>query len=214
MPQQLTMGFDLGDRIRISSPVWPNHQLEVQPGDLSTFVPKGNGVYGYQAPKMANPILCAPIHEASGGVIYFDNKITLGDLESLLCVLEVRTGVRNKDYAVFIAESKQPGKDRFLTQMRVVSKFGLRFLFGALTESEYDGFPEQELTVLESLWLFLEQERKRWGTHFWEDGEKGLQGLFGGDGDYAREELSFGFMLENSYNQICRIWSRAWLVTK
>ena len=36
----------------------------------------------------------------------------------------------------------------------------------------------------------------------------------GGDGDYAVEELSFGFMLENEYNQVYRIWSRAWLVTK
>jgi hypothetical protein len=41
-----------------------------------------------------------------------------------------------------------------------------------------------------------------------------LYGAMGGDGDWAKEELCFGFMMENEYHGVCRIWTRAWLVTK
>lgn len=209
--------FDLGGKIRISPPIWPDHKLDIQPGDLSKFVPYGNGVYGYQNREGSNPLTSAPPQEACGGVIYFGNDITKVDFKALMHIMEVQPKhvvKPSKDFAVFIAESKQPGKDGYLAQMRVVSKFGLRFMFNTLTDAEYEKFPEQELTVVEALWSFIEQERKRWGTSFSQDGTKGLRGLFGGDGDFAREELSFGFMLENDYHNVYRIWSRAWLVTK
>jgi hypothetical protein len=35
---------------------------------------------------------------------------------------------------------------------------------------------------------------------------------FGGDGERAKESLAFGFMVENAYYGVYRIWSRAWLV--
>ncbi|MDP2933513.1 MAG: hypothetical protein Q8N81_05285 [bacterium] len=201
----------MGDKVRISPPVWPNHKLNIQPGDLTKFVPYGNGVYGYQGRFSENPIKSAPSQEPSGGVIYFGNGITKADFKALLRLLEVQVGY--KDYAVFVAESEQPGKDGYLVQMRIVTKFGLKFMFGALTDTEYDKFPEQQLTIGDALREFIEREAGRWGTSFMDDG-RGLQGLFGGDGDYAREELAFGFMMENEYHGVYRIWSRAWLVTK
>lgn len=211
MSKPIRLVFDLGDKIRISPPIWPDHKLNIQPGDLTKFAPYGNGVYGYQDRQGSNPFTSAPAQEANGGVIYFDNGIAKADFEALMRILEVEP---SKDYAVFTAESKQPGKDGYLAQMRIVSKFGLRFMFGALTDAEYDKFPEQKLTIGEILWEFMKKEVKRWGTSWMQDGEKGLRGLFGGDGDFAREELSFGFMVENDYYHIYRIWSRAWLVTK
>ena len=209
--------FDLGEKVRISPPLFPDKKLNIQPGDLAKFTPRGNGVYGYQDPKRSNPFTSAPSQEACGGVIYFGNGVTKKDFEALMRIMEVqpRYAVKSsKDFAMFVAESKQPGKDGYLTQMRVVSKFGLQFMFNALTEAEYEQFPEQELTVVEAFWSFIEHEKKRWGTKFWEDDTKGLKGLFGGDGDFAREKLAFGFMVENDYHHIYRIWSRAWLVTK
>jgi len=215
MPVRLV--FNLGDKVWVSPPIWPNNKLDIQPGDLSQFTPYGNGVYGYQNRFGENPLTSGPSQEACGGVIYFDNSIVKADFESLMRIMEVqhRNEVKpSKDFAVFTAESNQPGKDGYLVQMRIVSKFGLRFMFGALTDAEYEKFPEQELTMVEVIWSFIEQERKRWGTSFHQDGTNGLRGLFGGDGNYAREELSFGFMLENDYHHVYRIWSRAWLVTK
>ena len=151
----------------------------------------------------------APGQEEAGGVLYFGNGVPRADLDALLRIFNIRGD--DKDYAVFVAESKQPGKDGYIVQMRVVNKFALRFMFDAISEAEYDSFPKQQLTVAEALWAFMDKERKRWGTSF---GAKGLAGMFGGDGDYEQEELAFGFMLENEYHHVCRIWSRAWLVTK
>ena len=215
MPTPTRIVFDLGDKVRVSPPIWPDHKLDIQPGDLSKSVPYGNGVYGYQDRKGNNPFMSAPSQEACGGVIYFGNDITKADFEALMRIMEVQPAQvikPSKDFAAFTAESKQPGKDGYLVQMRVVSKFGLRFMFGALTDAEYEKFPEQELTIVEALWSFVQQERKRWGMSWMDD--KGLSGKFGGDGDFAREELAFGFMLENDYHHVYRIWSRAWLVTK
>lgn len=203
--------FDLGDKVRISPPIWPDHKLNIQPGDLSQFTPYGNGVYGYQNRFGKNPIKSAPSQEPSGGVIYFGNGIAKVDLEAFLRLMEVWSN--DKNYAVFLAESNHPGKDGYLVQMRIITRFGLRFMFGAFTDVESDKFPEQERTISEALWEFIKKECERWGTSFSQD-SKGLRGLFGGDGDFAREELSFGFMMENGYHGVYRIWSRAWLVTK
>mgnify|MGYP001560382470 CR=1 FL=1 len=211
--------FDLGEgKVRISPKIWPDHKLDIQPGDLSQSPPNGNGVYGYQNRSGENPIKNAPSQEPSGGVIYFDNNITKEDFTAFLRIMDIKgaygNGSANNEYAVFAAESDNPGKDKYLTQIRIVSKFGLRFMFGALTDAEYDKFPEQGMNVVDALWTFIEHEKKRWGTSFTQDGKNGLRGLFGGDGDFAREELAFGFMVENQYHNVCRIWSRAWLVTK
>ncbi len=210
------IALDLGDEIQISPPIWPNHELSVQPGDLSQFAPQGNGIYGYQG-SGGSPFAGAPPQDPHGGVIYFDARVSRDDFEALMRVMGVeRAHVVGpaKDFAVFTAESQEPGKNGYLAQMRIVSKFGLRYMFGAITSAEYDTFPEQETTVVDALWAFMEQERRRWGTFFLERGLNSLQGLFGGDSYFSCEQLAFGFMVENDYHHVYRIWSRAWLVTK
>ena len=217
MSAKKRIAFDLGNKIRVSPSLWPGPELAVQPGDLTKFVPYGNGVYGYQNHKGDNPFMIAPQQEPRGGVIYFENDIKLDDFDALMRIMRaVPVGGfgPSKDFAVFATEFSDPRKEGFLAQLRIVPKFGLRFLFEAIAESEYDSFPEQELTIAEVIWSFIEFERNRWGTSFSQDEQMGLRGLFGGDGNFAREELSFGLMLENDYYHIFRIWSRAWLVTK
>jgi hypothetical protein len=209
--------FNLSDKILIYPPVWPECEPNVQPGDLSKYTPYGSGFYGYQERDIGNPFTSAPWEEEAGGKVYFGNGISMNDFVVLMRILQVVRGhglTPLKDFAAFIHESEQPAVDGYLVQMRVVSKFALRFLFDTITEVGYKKFPEQQLTVEEALWAFIEHEKKRWGTSFTQDYKMGLQGLFGGNGDSAREELSFGFMVENSYYNIYRIWSRAWLVTK
>ena len=202
--------FELGGKVRISPPLWPNAKVSMQPGDLTKFLPSGNGVYGYQNKKTFNPLKSAPPQEATGGHLYFGNEISKEDFYALLRITEVKPN--HKDYAVFIEESKNPEVDGFLLQMRIVPRFALRFMFGVIEEQEYESFPEQELTVGDLLYSFIESERAYWGTSF--SNSPKLEGKFGGDGDFMREELSFGFIVENNYYDVCRIWSRAWLVTK
>lgn len=215
--QPRRIAFDLGDRIRISPPIWDNNTVSMNPGDFSRLLPQGNGVYGYQEPDRGHPLKGAPQQEACGGVVYFGNGISKEDFEALMRIMGVQPAwfaKPSKDFAVFTAESREPGKEGYLTQMRVASKFALRFMFGTLAEADYDAFPDQGVTMVEALWAFIEHERECCGTSFTQDEERGLSGLFGGDGDFAREELAFGFMVENDYHHVYRIWSRAWLVTK
>ncbi|MBS3086154.1 hypothetical protein J4422_00445 [Candidatus Pacearchaeota archaeon] len=196
------------DKIIIGPAIWPGKKLQVQPGDLSKFAPYGNGVYGYQKNSL-EPIRGDPPQEETGGLIYFGNEARKEDFEGFLRMMNVRA--EDKDYVAFVQESSNPIEDRYFKQMRIMSKFGLRFMFGAIDDREYDTFKEQELSIGEALWAFMNAEKRRFGTSF---GDSRIDGKMGGDGDYAVEELSFGFMLENEYNQVYRIWSRAWLVTK
>ncbi|MBI4016602.1 MAG: hypothetical protein HY363_02820 [Candidatus Aenigmarchaeota archaeon] len=196
------------EKVIVSPAIWVDKNLQVQPGDLSKFAPYGNGVYGYQENSL-EPILGDPSQEGSGGLVYFDNGVKREDFEGFLRMMNVRAD--DKDYAAFVQESSNPVEDRYFKQMRLISKFGLRFMFSAIEDREYDAFKKQELTIGEALWEFMEAEKGRFGTCF---GDPRIEGKMGGDGYYAREELSFGFMLENKYHQVYRIWSRAWLVTK
>lgn len=45
-------------------------------------------------------------------------------------------------------------------------------------------------------------------------GAPNLSGAMGGDGDYAKEKLCFGLLVENPFGHVYRIWSRAWPLTK
>lgn len=200
--------------LQISPPLFPeNHGWVVDPADLSKFAPSGNSVYGYQELRF-RPFEMAPIQEEAGGVLFFGNGIAK---EDFMALTRISSGLINyttdRDYAAFFEEVpdlKKAGKHGFIRQLRLVSKFALRHHFGVLSDQEYQQFPEQELTMAEAMWAFIKHEKKAWGTFF---GGK-LERTFGGDANFAREELNFGFMIENSDGGIYRIWSRAWLVTK
>jgi len=196
------------EKLIISPAVLTCKNLKVQPGDLSKFAPHGNGVYGYQAQSF-EPISGDPPQEETGGIVYFGNRVKRADFEGFLRMMNIHA--EDKDYAAFAKESCDPIKDRYFKQIRLISKFGLKYLFGAIDDREYNAFKNQELSVGEALLEFMKAERGRFGTSF---GDPRIEGKMGGDGDYAREQLSFGFMVENAYYQVYRIWSRAWLVTK
>jgi hypothetical protein len=208
---------DLSRALRIYPPNYPeNKELLVKPGDLSTFAPYGNGVYGYQNRISADPFTSAPPQEPNGGVIYFDNDVERDDFFALMRIMGVqkRNMRPDKQFAAFVRSSTDPGREGYLSQMRIVSRFGLQFMYGAIDDAEYRAFHEQPLAMEEALWIFIATEKSEFGTSFGYDWRNGLGGVFGGDGNYAREELSFGFMIENGYHDVYRVWSRAWLVTK
>lgn len=206
------MVLAFGGKVKISPPIWPSNKLEVQPGDLSEFAPSGSGAYGYQGKEVSKIFTAAPWEEPNGGVVFFDNAVRKEELFGMFRLLGVPEN--EKQYAVFASEAKEgeAGKAGYLTQLRIVPAFALRFMYNAINEREYDAYPKQELNILEMLHLFMQRESEYWGTSFMSSPKLG--GLFGGDGDFEREELSFGFMVENNYYHIYRIWSRAWLVTK
>ena len=208
----------LGKQILVYPSIWPGCEAEaLQPGDLKKFAPHGCGFYGYQGWDGTTPFSIASQQDPACGVIYFENSIARHDFESLMRIFNISLNSKKpseKLFAAFVDESKNPGVDGYLVQMRIVSMFGLSSMFRVIDSSDCDNFPSQKLIIADSLWDFIEHQCERWGTSFTQDTTNGLGGLFGGDGHYAREELNFGFMVENSYYGIYRIWSRAWLVTK
>src|SRR5690348_6308956 len=86
--QPVRFVLDFGAGVSISPPIWPDCTIDVQPGDLSKFAPKGTGVYGYQE-EVAHPFLNGPIHEAESGILYFDNDIRRADLKAILRIFKV-----------------------------------------------------------------------------------------------------------------------------
>lgn len=199
--------------LSVSPALFANNKTGVNPADLTKFAPHGNGVYGYQG-GMIDPFKSAPPQDEIGGFLHFGNSVPRADFDALMSITGVRPRWHQReryDYAVFYQESESPGRDGYLAQMRIVSKFALRHMFDGITEIEHLAFKNQKLSMSDALWGFMENERKKYGTSF---GGSKLNGLFGGDGNFAQEELCFGFMVENNYFQIYRIWSRAWLVTK
>jgi hypothetical protein len=219
---------ELEDLVDFSPEEWPGVQLDVQPGDLSRFAAQGIALagpppampwddpaaaeqradyYAAQA-RAADPFLNAPITRPCGGTVYFDGDVEPDDLRALLRLLHVYGP--EKQYAAFLGYAENTEEEGYVVQIRIVNRFGLRFRFRAIGSEEYDAFPEQPLSIEELVLGFVRHQQETWGIGM--DGR--LQGAMGGDGDYAREALAFGFMVENDYHGIYRIWSRAWLVTK
>jgi hypothetical protein len=210
--------------IRYAPSAWPGGAA-LEPGDLSHIVPMGMNLggapvmrpwetlesamhattyYGPQ-PHGPDPLRDAPQTDAAGGTVYFDDDIAADDLTTLLRVMAVETELH--EFAAFRNDATRPQDERFLTQMRIVVPGALRALFDAAYAPE---LIRQDITIGTALATFVASERTRWGTGMSAE----LSGTFGGDGDWAKESLCFGFMIENAYHGVYRIWSRAWLVTK
>lgn len=224
------MSGTIEDLVRISPPVWPGKSLQVQPGDLTLLASKGIGFadpmlvrpwdnpfseryrspapyYAYEA-HAGDPFRDAPVNEGAGGTVYFDGQPDERDVQALVRLLDVRRN--EKKYAVFLGHADHPQEERYLTQLRIVARFGLRYMFDALTGEEYESFPDQSLTIGDLAWRFIQNQQEVWGVY---DSPQ-LLGAMGGDGDWAKEALAFGLMVENAYHGVYRLWSRAWLVTK
>ncbi len=216
MDDPIIIGLEGPDgEIRLSPPIFIDNTINVSPADMSQFTPQGNGVYGLQHSDI-NPFTMGESMEPTSGVVFFGRPNSKEDFMGMLRLLGISSSIPGGDertarkYWAFKKTSEQPGQDGYLTQLRVVDRFGLKFLFGAIDEAGYDGFPEQPLTLPEFLWAFIVDQIKQYSG----DGYEALKGTFGGDGDFAIESLSFGLMIENSYHNVYRIWSRAWLCTK
>lgn len=216
----------MAEKLVISPGKWPGKRLAVQPGDFETLLPYGfgigqppirewddpfsdnrNDVYGFQE-RTGHPIKDAPLISAAGGVVYFDSKLQDGALANLCRLLTIDT--ERRDFAAFLVETTDPIGDRWLVQLRIVSRFALYALFGALGRNEYQRFPAQKLSLLETLESFMQDQQHHWV----EASPYALRGAAGGDYEWSWEELGFGFMVESDHHAVYRIWSRAWLITK
>lgn len=203
---------------------WPGRELSARPGDLSNAVPQGLGLnvpimitpygvgpdlgyYGLDRPS-SDAFKAAPTQEPCGGVLYFDDGVDVAMLRNALVVIGVH--MPRKDYAVFAAEAKDPVAERYLDQVRIISKGALGQFFAVGEEAR--ALPDQALTLGEYVERFVAEQKEKWGDGYTFSAK--LRGTLGGDGDWAKESLAFGFLVENTYWSVYRLWSRPWLVTK
>jgi hypothetical protein len=222
------MDTPLSEKIKLAPAQWPEGKPKTgEPGDLRFFVPHGLGLggplimmphdtlddmlkrpsfYGFTEPS-TNPLKNAPVNDERGGVVYLSGRVTREEIQSLATMMGAWGPW--KEYAAFWSKSENVMEDRYVEQLRIVAKGAVEGLFGASTLNEGAELTKQTLSVDEALWAFVESQRKRYEEDSW-----ALQGLMGGDGDWAKERLAFGMMVENAYWGVCRIWSRAWLITK
>ncbi|HLW90675.1 MAG TPA: hypothetical protein VKS78_05155 [Roseiarcus sp.] len=210
------------EALRLSPADWPKQRRGPRPGDLAQFLTQGFGLgapaiitpygkppessfYGFDEPQ-AHPLLNAPSSEASGGTFYFDDGVSSESLEAALSLAGV---YRTVDYVAFAASSRDPPRERYLDQLRFISTAALGSVFGAEIA---EPLPKQSFDVVAAAAAFVAAQKQKWN-----DGDAfsaKLVGTAGGDGDWAKESLAFGFHVENTYWGVYRLWSRPWLVTK
>jgi hypothetical protein len=190
-PRVFPMGF--GSRGGVMLP-WDSPQDVLERRDYYAF-----------RPHSLDPYAEAPWTEAAGGVVYFDAEDTeQSDIEAMLRLLEVQR--LSTKYGVFLREAEEPLREGFLVELRIYTTNAL----DRIAPGTRDSAEEQPVTVGDLIWRFITEQQERWGLGYsWE-----LSGTFGGDGDWAKEALAFGFLVENQDLGIYRLWSRAWLVTK
>ena len=203
---------------------WPGRELRVMPGDLSKWLPQGLGLgapmivtpysdgpepgfYGWDAPGR-DPILSAPTQHPAGGLFYFDDGADLAKLRAALDIIGVHR--KAKTYAVFWDATIDTVEDRYLHQVRIVSTGALGYLFKAKPEAE--ALPEQPIPIGDYIETFIAEQKDKWNDEY--AFSRHLRGTLGGDGDWAKESLGFGFAVENTYWGVYRLWSRPWLCTK
>jgi len=213
--------------VPVLPPGWPGQKLEPSPSDLSTFASQGFGLgaplvmrpwdrledlgqrrdyYGFDAPA-PDPVKTAPATESRGGVLYFDDDVEAAALDSAMGIMGVQTELN--EFATFASSAKNTPLERFLDQIRIVSLAAVQGLFRIPAEVPIPR-PPQPVTVGQLVHRFIDLQKERWGRGFSPE----LAGSLDGDGDWAKESLAFGLMVENTYWGIYRVWSRPWLVTK
>lgn len=188
----------------------------VKPSDMNMIVTEEGMV------NVVPVFLRAPASHPIGGEISFDDDIKKEDFIVLLKILGVEPNHGNgkpyTDYHAFNARSRNVFKNHYIYQFRIVSSFAERHLFNTIDQKTYDHYPPQKLNIVDRLWSFIEKQKKLYSWNMidlkTEKAHSRIAGLYHGDGHWAYESLSFGFMVESDYYGVYRIWSHPWLVHK
>ena len=154
-----------------------------------------------------DPLLSAPLTQAAGGTIYFSAG-SHHDLKAVFRLMEVLRDRR--DFLAIASHSNLPIHSRYLDQLWIIWSPTAKDVFGL---SDDDLPSEQDLSIEEALLGFVDRQIDKWiepGRLY----SSRLDGSIGGDGEYAREALGFGFTVEDPFGCVYRIWSRPWVVLK
>lgn len=153
--------------------------------------------------------------KSAGDLIYFGEGDDEDDFYSAVHSLNIRS--HDATYAAifttFAEDQEIYGKQEsglyYLEQLKIICPPALHRYYEGFSEA----CVEHRLCIAEALWHFNLMEIHRYNPRN-ELYPSELHGVIGGDGDYEREQLAFGMLVENREEGIYRIWSRVYLCTK
>lgn len=194
--------FERPDRLKFVALLGRTNVSGKTAADLDFLAEEGDGIYHRTrhvfGPSSADVLHRVTVETANLGLLYFDYKYeTAEKLRPALELLGVDNGA---SYIVFGARSNNI-QEGFITQLRFVSDFALESYFDE--EITNRQLPENSLGMLDAMVAFVEAEINRFGTESEICEHFGIEVPF--DGMWG---LGFGFLVENSYYGIYRIWSR------
>ena len=170
--------------------------------DLAFLAEEGNGIYRRTrhvfGPAAADVFLRVTIETFSLGLLYFEHR--QDTVENLRVALDLLDVGNNTSYVVFGARSDKL-EDGYITQLRFVSEFALKSYFDEAPPKHQP--LEKSIGMAEAMLAFVESEIQRFGSESDVCEYFGMEVPF--DGMWG---LGFGFLVENSYYNIYRIWSR------
>ncbi|MCR9123196.1 MAG: hypothetical protein NXH91_13085 [Phyllobacteriaceae bacterium] len=175
--------------------------------DAAVQEPASDADTGVRSSEPADPLLSAPLTDVAGGTIYFAGA-SVDRLGDVLEIMGVRSSRR--DFLAIASQSRRPTQSRYLDQLWLISALAGRSVFGLDGEEHRH---EQSLTLEQAVTGFVERQVGKW-TEPAETFSRQLDGMLGGDGEYAREALGFGFHVEDGFHGVYRVWSRPWIVLK
>ncbi|MBI4037129.1 hypothetical protein HY385_01765 [Candidatus Daviesbacteria bacterium] len=165
--------------LKLSPPIWQAPFSMHNPDDLSRFACHKLTPNGLRE---CEPNSGPQSYKSDIGRFYYLNpNARCADVDEVIYA----ASMKNKyDFAVFAQMSERSQIEGYLTQARFVSRLALRFMFGLLSEEEFNYFPLQSLPLDEAMKAFMKHQIRTWGR---------------------LTKVAFGLMIENS--GIYRVWS-------
>lgn len=190
----------LNELVGLDPSLWEHREeVEIRPDDFTQIVNNGFDCDS-KFPRLEtdDPRRWMPWDQDAGGAFCFDSSSYMGEKDAFMILMK-SLGVSNvsKTFTVFIEEG--PGMQK---QMRTVSAHALKSVFKVLNQKEYASFPEQEVTMAEALWLFFLDVTP---SH---DPPQKIHSEKPGMTTISLIPPSIGIVVENSYYDVYRIWSR------
>jgi hypothetical protein len=182
----------------------PPEQLDALAEDGQGIYYPTNAVWGTQLTDVTNRL---SIETQSGGVVFFDGyNATPARLEALLQLLDVRPHQR---YQVHSHTSDDPIRHGYWTQWRFVSAFALEFYY-RYDKASVAALPVAATPLIPGIVQTIEHEAAALSTVDFDAfiGQRYQQQYEGSIG------YGFGFLVENHYHGIYRLWSRMLFYSK
>lgn len=194
------------EKLKLSQSLCLDNEAKVDPANLEKYIKPGRGLNNFES-RVGNFFLT---DSSDITFLQFSGNTRFEDFTAFMHITDLQSKHQLKpirQYAAFYQETDCT-HTWFLSQLRIVTCFALKNLFGLLSPLECKTYPEQTLTMREAIWGFMQSERSKYSTKLGSQTISNLQKSEHDDFQKFNKELGFGFMVEDSHHGVYRIWSK------